>query len=93
MMAFYEGCFQVTSTAIEQPFTEAQVGFLPGNVFITVENQNVRYRYGDADPTTTAGHLLVATAGAVFSKPREIINLKFISTSGTATIQFTVEGR
>jgi len=92
-MAFYEGRFSVDATTIVQPFTEDLVGFPPGSVHLTIEDQNVRYRYGPASPTTTDGHLFYAGTDPVFDKSPDIPNLKFIAETGTAVVNFTVKGR
>lgn len=91
-MAFYEVQLIVTTTPI-QPFTREQVGFVPGNVYLSVEVQNVRYRYGGGTPSTTDGHLLFANTSLTFRKTSEIERLKLCSTTGTAIIQATVEGK
>lgn len=91
-MAFYETTLLVTTTPI-QPFTRDKVGFIPGNIYLTVEAQNVRFRYGGGVPNATAGHLIFANTSLIFHKPSEIERLKLCSTTGTAIIHATVEGR
>ena len=93
MSGFYEGQFEVDSATHIQPFTREQVGFPPGTCFISVENQNIRYRYGDKTPTASDGHLAYMGTEKVFDNPIDIVNLKIIATSGTAVINFTIKGR
>lgn len=92
-MSFYEVTLQVPSSEAIQPFTKEKVGFEPGNVFFSVETQNVRYWYGGSEPSTISGHLILENQWISFSKSREVKELRIIAIAGTATIQATVEGR
>jgi hypothetical protein len=92
-MAFYEGSLPITSTQVEQPFTRDRIGFIPGNLYLSVETASVRFRYGGESPTTGSGHLLAANSNAVFTKTSEIENLKLIAISTSAMIHYTIEGR
>ncbi len=93
MANFYEGSFEVDAVDFVQPFQRDAVGFNPGTVYFTVETQNVRLRYGPKSPTPTDGHLIFAGGEKVFDQSMDILNLKFIAVTGTATVQFTVKGR
>lgn len=48
-------------------------------VFITVEDNNIRYRIDGGDPSATAGHLVLAGANIYFNDPGALARLKMIS--------------
>ena len=92
MGGFYEGKFEVGTSEAKQPFTIEQVGFQPGSVHLTVESQNVRYRFGKLTPSTNDGHLIYSGGSETFTSSIDIQNLKFIAVTGTAIVQYTVKG-
>lgn len=91
-MAYVEDVVSITSTQFQQPFTEAAIGFLPGRLQFTVEDQNVRYWYGGRTPTPTEGHILFIGSSPVFLTTADIINMRIIAVTGTATLTYTVKG-
>ena len=60
-------------------------------VFITVEDNNVRYWISGTDPDANTGHLLVAASyqNLFLSHRRSLENLRMIGIGGDATIQVT----
>lgn len=90
-MAFLEGTLDVSSTP-QQPFTRIKLGFQPGNLFITVEDVDVRFWYGGGAPSPADGHLLQTNQNATFRKTNEIENLQLVSTGGAAKVRYTVQG-
>lgn len=92
-MSFWEGTFYVTNIEVKQPFLESLVGFPPGNAYITVEINAIRYRYGGSDPATNDGHVLEPGNGIVIHAP-DVEEFRAISTSaGGSKVVFTVKGK
>ena len=87
-----EFSFELNSTEAQQPFTEQRLGFPPGNVFITVEDADIRFWYGGSTPTAASGHKLFIGVPISFTKTSEIVELRLISTGGIATVHATVGG-
>lgn len=92
-MAYKEDVLVVSSTKVEHPFTEEAVGFIPGTLTVTVEDQNVRFWISGREPTTSEGLRIFANGGAVISSPAEIMNMKLIAESSTAKINYSIKGR
>lgn len=91
-MASTDMSLDVGTAAVVQPFTRTALGFIPGNLFLSVETESVRFWYSGSNPTPSSGHLIGAGGNAVFRKTAEIENLKLIATAGTARISATVGG-
>ncbi len=67
-------------------------GPLPVDVFITVEDTDVRFRLDGTSPTTTEGHKLTTTpSGMTVTGYDNLKRLKFIGISGTADVKVTYE--
>lgn len=92
-MSYKSDVITVTSTQHEQPFTEESLGFVPGSLYLSVEDQNIRFWYGGRVPTATEGHPVFANGGAVFNASGEITELRIIAMAGTAKVNYTVKGR
>lgn len=90
-MAHKENILYVTSTKHQQPFSKDVLGFAPGNVYLSVEDQNARIWYGGRTPTADEGHPLLAGASYSFNAP-DLENFKVIAETGTAKIFFTAKG-
>lgn len=58
---------------------------------ITVETENIRYRYDGTAPTTTVGH--IAYAGTTFTLEglENIERFRMIADMGTSTVSVTLE--
>lgn len=93
MSRVYEGHVIITSSEAVTPFLRQQVGFLPGNAFVSLESANVRYRYGGAVPSDVDGHLFYADTSLNFGSSVDIEKITFIATGSNAVLQFTVKGR
>ena len=91
-MSYKSDVLTISSTNAEQPFTEEAIGFVPGNVYISVETQNLRVWYDGRTPTATEGHPLYAGASYTFYSP-DVMNLKMIAETGTSTVTYTAKGR
>lgn len=92
-MAYDHEALSVTSGAVVA-FTAAKVNAtnLPSAkmVEITVETQNVRYRYdGLANPTTSTGHQIVAGTQRFIIGINNINKFRMIAETGTATVRAT----
>lgn len=82
----------VEAGVCQQPFKREFIGFQPGALLISVEDQNIRFWYGGQEPTADSGHLLQVGAFLRFQKTIEIENLKICSTGGVAKVSATVAG-
>lgn len=91
-MASQDLTFDVNNTVAVQRFHRNVLGFVPGNLFLTVEDVSIRFWYGGITPTPASGHLLAPGSNITFRKTAEIENLKIIATTGTARIFATVGG-
>jgi hypothetical protein len=92
-MAFWEGVIYVGNAAAKQPFIHELIGFAPGNAFITVETNSIRYRYGGATPDVADGHLLEVGQSIVVHAP-DVENFKAISTSANGSkLVATIKGK
>jgi len=62
-----------------------------GAVFMTVEDNNIRYRIDGGVPTIVEGHLVVAAAyqNIWLTDPHSIRNFRMIATGGDATVLVT----
>lgn len=92
-MAYKEDVLLVNATQAQQPFTEEEVGFVPGSLTMHVEDQNVRFWVSGRTPTPTEGLRIFATGGAILTSAGEIMNLKIISETGTAKVNYSIKGR
>ncbi len=91
--AYDHEALSVTSGAAVS-FTKAKVNptNLPSakSVEITVETQNVRYRYdGKGDPTTSTGHQVLAGGERYVIGINNINQFRMIAETGTATVRVT----
>jgi hypothetical protein len=92
-MAFWEGVIYVSNAEAKQPFLRELIGFIPGNAYITVETNSIRYRYGDATPDTNDGHILDVGFSIILHAP-DVENFKVISIwPGGSKLVATVKGR
>jgi hypothetical protein len=92
-MAYFEGVADIGSTEAEQLFTVASLGFIPGSLYLSVEDQNIRFWYGGRAPLANEGHTVFVGGAITFGDPNDITNLKIIAATGTAKVNFTVKGR
>lgn len=62
-----------------------------GGVFITVEDNNIRYTTNGQTPDSTTGHLVVASIyqNLFLGNPANIVGLKMIGIGDTATVHVT----
>lgn len=84
--------FLINTGECVQPFKRELLGFQPGALLISVEDQNIRFWYGGQEPTADSGHLLQVGAFSSFQKTIEIENLRICSTGGLAKVSATVAG-
>lgn len=79
----------VTTTAVSQLST-AQVD-TAGAVFITIENNNIRYRIDGGTPSFNYGHLVVAASyqNIWLNDPASIKAFRAIAIGGNAILQIT----
>lgn len=64
----------------------------PKSVFITVEDNDIRFRVDGSDPTTTEGHkLTTGSAGMTITGEENIRKFKAIGISGTGDLKVTYE--
>jgi hypothetical protein len=64
----------------------------PTSVFITVEDNDIRFRVDGTDPTTTEGHkLTTASSGMTITGADNIRKFKAIGISGTGDLKVTYE--
>ena len=92
-MAFWEGTIYLTNTVSQRPFIHELIGFEPGNAYVTVEINPIRYRYGGSDPNTADGHLLEVGQGIVVHAP-DVEEFRAISTSaGGSKLVVTIKGK
>jgi hypothetical protein len=89
----YESISATSSTAIG--FSASKLsptnGPKPTTVFVTVEDNDVRFRTDGTSPTTTEGHKLAMGATLTISGQEEIQHFKAIGVSGTGTLKVTYE--
>lgn len=91
-MAYKSDVIYVTNTEAQQPFTEQALGFVAGNVYLSVETQNIRVWYDNKRiPTSTDGHPLYAGGGYTFYG-QDAAGLKMIAVTGTAKVTYTAKG-
>lgn len=92
-MAFWETTVYVTNTATIQPFLRELVGFIPGNAYITVEINPIRFRYGGSDPNAADGHLREVGQEITIHAP-DVEEFRAISTSaGGSKLVVTIKGK
>ena len=92
-MSYKSDVVYITTTDVQQPFTEAALGFIPGNVYMSIETQNLRIWYdNNRTPTPTEGHPLYAGASYTFVGP-DVVGMKMIAETGTAKVTYTAKGR
>jgi len=92
-MAFWEGTIYLTNSVSQQPFLRQLIGFEPGNAYVTVEINAIRYRYGGSDPNAADGHLLEVGQNIVIHAP-DVEEFRAISTvAGGSKIVVTIKGR
>lgn len=60
-----------------------------GAVFITVEDNNIRYRIDGGDPDANDGHIVYAAGNLYFEDPASIRNLRMIGNGGAAIVIVT----
>lgn len=76
-------------------FTTATYAPTPGNpafrALVTVETDQVRFRYEGTDPTSSVGHLLDPGDRIVIEGYDNIKNARFIKITNNATLQVTYE--
>ena len=60
-----------------------------GAVFLTVEDNNLRYRIDGGNPDANSGHLVYAGQNIWFTDPRSIQYLRMIGDGGTARVIVT----
>jgi len=78
---------QVTAIAAASPTPTIDD---PQAMYITVEDQSIRYRADDiADPTTALGHLVTAGQNIWFENPSAIRSFRAIALTGTASLMIT----
>ena len=58
-------------------------------IFMTVEDNNIRYRIDGSDPGSVTGHLVYATGNLYLVNPLSLRNLKMIAITNPATVQLT----
>ena len=80
--------FQTFSFSAVQKITN--VGSTIRKAFLTVEDQNIRFRFDQGVPTATLGHLLEVGDVLVLESNSEITNLQMIPVTGTAEVNVTL---
>ena len=63
----------------------------PQRMTLTVEDQNIRYRYDGGMPTSTSGHFVGASGTLVLTNAALIKRFRVASTTGTAKLTVTLE--
>ena len=58
-------------------------------VYITIEDNPIRYRIDGGDASDALGHSLVATQSLYFEDPQSLRELRMIATGGDAVAQIT----
>jgi len=58
-------------------------------IFITVEDESIRYRIEGGDPDSDDGHLVLAGNNIYIADQKSIRNLRMISIGGDATVIIT----
>lgn len=82
----------VTALAVFTPTWDTGVfgTATPKAMFVTVEDQSIRYRADDqGTPTTASGHLVTAGESIWFENESAIRNFSMIATTGTAAVFIT----
>lgn len=80
------------STIGKQLINEQQfASTFPTRLVMTVEDQNIRYRYDGGMPTAANGHLVFAGGTLVLSNAAFIRQLRLAATTGTARLTMTLE--
>ena len=63
----------------------------PTKMTVTVEDQNIRYRYDGGTPTASSGHFVAASGTLVVANAALIKRFRVVSTTGTAKLTVTLE--
>ncbi len=82
----YDRLTVTTGTVVR--LTEAK-HILAKAVFVTIEDNSIKYRIDSGDPSAVDGHAVIATGNMYFVDPKSIKELRMIGISGTAIVIVT----
>jgi hypothetical protein len=81
------GKISVTTAAVFR--LDATLRLAAKAVFITFEDESIKYRIDSGDPDINNGHVVTAGANLYFVDPYSIRELRMIGFGGTATVIVT----